>query len=58
MISCVRQVGRIFLFHIKPLEKVKKSKIKIYKKVTCLFLAGDLNLFSGVFVSLTFASSF
>ena len=56
VISGLRQVGRIFLFHIKlSLEKVKKSKIKIYKEVTCLFL--DSNFFSGVFVSVTFASS-
>ena len=56
MISGV-QVGRIFLFHIKlSLKKVKDSKIKIYKEVTCLFFAVDFNLFSGVFVSVTFAS--
>ena len=55
--SCVRQVGRIFLSHIKLcLEKVKKSKIKIYKEVTCLCFAADFNLFRSVFVSLTFAS--
>ena len=56
--SCVRQVGRFFFIHVKfSLEKVKKSKIKIYKEVTCLFFAADFNLCSSVFVNLTFASS-
>ena len=58
MISGVSQVRLFFLFHIKlSLEKVKKSKIKISKEVICLFFAVDFNLFSGIFVSATFASS-
>ena len=58
VISVMRQIGIIFLFHIKrSLEKFKKSKIKIYKEVTCLFFDLDFNFFSGVFVSVTFASS-
>ena len=52
------KLGYFFLFDIKlSLEKVKKSKIKISKEVTCLFFAVDFNLFSGIFVSATFASS-
>ena len=54
---CEASWKNFFISYKTSLENVKKSKIKIYKEVTCLFFAVDSNFFSGVFVNVTFASS-